>query len=64
MKIQVKANVTLPRMPNFLIMEGVGTFGVETFSDEDLQRIGEAWTKELIAHAHRRRAKAYAPGEK
>lgn len=55
--ITVKAEVELPRVPNFLRMSGAdGTMDVADITDAGLQQIGEGWTAELIANARKRRS--------
>ena len=54
-EIKVQMVVDLPMLPNFIRAADGEAFGVETFSDEDLKRIGAAWTDKLIQHAQERR---------
>ncbi len=48
--IQVRAKIEVPRVPNFILYDG-GKFRLGELSDEDLRRIGVAWTEALIARA-------------
>lgn len=52
--LTVTAEVELPRPPNFMRYQG-GTIPVGDLSDEDLRRIGEAWTEALLQRAREQR---------
>lgn len=54
-KPQVQVGIELPMSPNFIRLTHGGTKDIALMSDDELQRIGEAWTKELIRRAHKRR---------
>jgi hypothetical protein len=44
--------IKTPRVPSYLQSNPEGmTFHVSDISDDDLRKIGEAWTVELIKHA-------------
>lgn len=53
--IKVRALIEVPRVPNFIRYDG-GGFRVGELTDEDLRRIGVAWTEALIARAEEQRA--------
>jgi hypothetical protein len=55
--ISVKTSVKVPMPPNYILHAEMENhkFDVADLSDEDLQAIGEAWTKQLIEHARKRR---------
>ena len=53
--VRVHAKIEVPRVPNFILYDG-GKFRVGELSDEDLTRIGAAWTEALIARAEEQRA--------
>ncbi len=46
--------VKTPTTPNFILVGGLAT-SVEEFTDEELRKIGEEWTKELIKKANKKR---------
>jgi hypothetical protein len=52
---QVKAVVSLPRVPNFLMLEGCATpdakISIGSLSDDELREIGRLWTEALIQRA-------------
>ncbi len=52
--IKVRAKIDVPRVPNFILYNG-GKFFVGELDDEDLRRIGVAWTEALIARAQQQR---------
>lgn len=54
--ITVKAEVELPRVPNFFhFAGGAGTIDVADITDAGLRELGEGWTAELIENARQRR---------
>ncbi len=56
--ISLRAN--LPNLPNFIRFgsgEAAGACDVAELTDDELQAIGEAWTRALIEHAQKRRSK-------
>lgn len=56
MKIDMKVDVKVPKVPNFLLAEGTErTFDIADFQDSELREIGKEWVEELVAHAARRR---------
>jgi hypothetical protein len=55
--IHVRAFITLPRLPNFLLCEGGGSMDVADITDESIKEIGQQWTEALLAHAQERRNK-------
>ena len=46
--ISAKLEVKLPMIPNFLIVRDHLKLSVSEISKADLQKIGEAWTAELV----------------
>lgn len=54
--LTVIATVQTPKVPTNLRMSDGQTMPIEGVTDDGLRKIGEAWTEELIAKAHRRRA--------
>ncbi len=52
--IVTKADIEVPRPPNFFIMS-VGVLPVSAVSDDDLREIGAAWTEALIERAAEQR---------
>ncbi len=55
--ITVKTEVRVPRVPNFLRQTDGSSLPIEALADKDLQKIGEAFTEELIKKAQNRRQK-------
>lgn len=52
-----RQEIALPRLPNFLLpTDGSASISVAALDDQELQILGERWTKALIAHAQRLRA--------
>jgi hypothetical protein len=51
MKINVHAQIEIPRVPNFLKMEGGKTIPISAITEEGFREIGKKWTEELIARA-------------
>lgn len=58
-KINFEATVKIPSLPNFIIIEGKEkiTVPVQDFSNEELLKIAEQWTRELINAAEAKREK-------
>jgi len=56
-KTKVNITIGIPQVPNFLFREGdrSKSFSVAEVSNDDLKKLGEAWTEELIANAERKR---------
>jgi hypothetical protein len=52
MKIKVQAQIEIPRVPNFLKMQGGQTIPVSAITEEGLREIGQRWTEALIARAN------------
>jgi len=48
--IQVQAEVKVPQVPNFLRYPA-DTISIADITDEDLQKVGEAWVHNLIERA-------------
>lgn len=56
MEVSPKFYICIPRTPNFITCSGVDKpFSIAKFSDTELQKIGEQWTKNLIAEARKKR---------
>ena len=57
-RVPVETEIELPLIPrgftDILLRDVV--YGIETFGDDILQKIGERWTQALIETAQRRRA--------
>jgi len=53
-RIRVTADIQVPAVPNYLHY-GPGSMRVGDVSDDDLRRIGQAWTERLIRRAHQQR---------
>lgn len=52
----IKKKLQLPRLPNFLRVEGMeGTVDVAELDDETIMELGKEWTMSLIQHAANRR---------
>lgn len=50
--------VLLPKPPNFLrTAEGSHPLPVSSIPDEQLRKLGEAWTEQLLDHARNKRTK-------
>lgn len=49
--------IKLPSVPNFILLAGDSntSISVAEFSDEELKKIGELWTAELIKNAEKKR---------
>ena len=47
-KIQARAEIEVPRVPNFLLMTDGQKLPLCAVPDEDLRRIGELWTISLL----------------
>lgn len=65
-KITVKAEIEIPRLPNYVKLAGFGDdtkLDVADISDESLASLGEAWTAALLVHARERRALRARSGE-
>lgn len=54
--VTVKANVEIPRVPNFFRQPDGGTLPIEAVTDEGLKKIGRAFTQELLEQAQKKRA--------
>ena len=48
--ITVKAEIEVPRVPNFLLYPG-GKLSIADVVDVDLERIGEEWKRDLLHRA-------------
>lgn len=55
MQLNKTITIKTPTIPNFIIGEDGTTIPIGYFTKEELQRIGEQWTKELIEKAAKRR---------
>ena len=53
--IRVKANISLPLVPSFFKMSDGQTLPIEAVEEDELKRIGEMWTEELVMRARQRR---------
>lgn len=53
--LTVKAEVELPRVPNFLRMADGQTIPVSAITEEGLRQLGAEWITALIANAKRQR---------
>lgn len=51
----IDLEINLPRPPNFLRTLSDEPVPVQKFSDVQLEEIGRAWTRQLLAHARARR---------
>ena len=54
--ITVKAEIRVPKVPNFFIQSDGSTLPIEAVTDEELEEIGKAYTQELIEQAQKKRA--------
>ena len=54
--ITVQATVEVPRVPNYLIIDADHKLSIGDVPDDELRRIGEAWTERLIERAAEIRA--------
>jgi len=55
-KTETKRYICIPKTPNFIRCSGSDSpVPVQDFTDEDLERIGKAWTNDLIANATAKR---------
>lgn len=52
--IQVTAKIAVPTVPNFLLYDG-GKLAISDVSDDDLRRLGHAWTESLLERAAQQR---------
>lgn len=53
---QVKADVILPSLPNFIRLTGGGqSMCISDLTDEGLRELGKQWTEELVKKAQKRR---------
>lgn len=55
---KVELKIKAPRPPSYVFLEGLhenAKIGIEHLSDDQLRAVGEAFTRELIAHAKNRR---------
>lgn len=51
-KIQVHADIVLPRVPNFLLFgDGMGKISIADITDDSLRGLGAEWTEALIKRA-------------
>jgi hypothetical protein len=55
-RLDERSSVRMSNLPNFLFNEREG-FCVSKYSERELRKIGREWTKELVAHAKRKREK-------
>lgn len=55
--IKVKAAIEIPMLPNYLKYDG-GRIDIKDIPDDDLRKIGFAWTEELMKCAQKRRLKS------
>lgn len=46
--VTVTADVRIPRVPNFLLYDDDQKLPLDAVSEEDLRRIGAAWTEALV----------------
>ena len=49
--ITVKAQVEVPRVPNFLVTNPNHKISIADVPDDELRYVGEAWTENLLARA-------------
>ncbi|TDI79823.1 MAG: hypothetical protein E2O79_09990 [Caldithrix sp.] len=55
---QVKADVILPTIPNFITLTGGGgNMCISDFTDEGLRELGNQWTEQLIKNAQEKRGR-------
>ena len=53
---QVKADIVLPIIPNFIRLTGGGqSMCISDFTDEGLRELGKQWTEQLIVKAQEKR---------
>lgn len=57
-RVDLRRQVCLPLLPNFLRLDPDVAIDVAELSDTELRRIGRAWTEALLQHAAERRSKA------
>lgn len=56
MVVTVSAEAQLPMLPNFILFPSSGAkIDVANIVDEDLAKIGQAWSSALVLHAKQRR---------
>lgn len=55
-KLDVKSEFQIPRVPNFIRNSLDDGLPIENISEEGLRQIGAAWTEMLIMKARQRRA--------
>ena len=48
-KLKIQIQVKLPKVPNFLLLEGGGKFPVSDFTKKELRKIGKQWVDKLVA---------------
>ena len=53
--LKVKADVEIPRVPNFLLTTGGQKLPVSAVPDDDLRGLAKAWGEKLVANAKRQR---------
>lgn len=46
--IKVTADVEIPKVPNFLLMDNKQQISIADVTTGGLKKIGEAWTKQLV----------------
>lgn len=56
--VNVSVEIKIPAPPNYLVLvnSNGAAIPIEDFLDEDLDKIGQAYTKQLIQHAKERRS--------
>lgn len=56
MAAKMTVNLVVPRVPNFVRIEGtLGMKDIACLNDAELNLLADAWRTELIAHAKQRR---------
>lgn len=56
MEISLKRYVKIPQTPNFLLVSGHDkSISISELSDEELVKVAEAWTRELLIKAQNKR---------
>ena len=51
MRVDVKAEIELPSLPNFFRLSDGQAIPISALPEAELRRIGRAWTEELVRRA-------------
>lgn len=58
--LTVQAAVKIPKVPNFLLYDG-GKLPLDAVSEDELRKVGEAWTERLLDRRREMAAGRKAP---